>query len=213
MSHDTTVSFASYWFTPSFLFCSLSLTPPFPFICDSLHLPFASFSVASPSLSFSALTPCNYYMWHDLYNRFTVLSALRGIDGIPEYFPAGWRVNVFFPLYLCYWCIYLQFLGCLPPQAVWSALYNVRNTSPSAALHCKQVVLMCSSHSFILSLLKSRSTLLFINCCFTTPLVFPLLLTPLQLLQRSISFYDFCCGMSNNILCGSEGGCQYEWKN
>lgn len=65
---------------------------------------------------------------------------------------------------------------------------------------------MCSSHSFFFSLLKSRSALLFINCSFTTPLVFPLLLTGLQLLQHRISFYDFWCSMSNNILCGSEGG-------
>lgn len=75
-----------------------------------------------------------------------------------------------------------------------SNLYNVRNTSPSAALQCKPVVLLYSSHSFIFSLLKSRSPLLFINCCFTTLLVFPLLLT--KLLQCRTSFYNFWCGES-----------------
>lgn len=79
----------------------------------------------------------------------------------------------FFSCTLCYWCIYLPFLARLPPLAVWGTLCNVRNTSPSVPLHCEQVGLMCSSHSFILSLLKSRSALLFINCLFHNSLSLP----------------------------------------
>ena len=104
--------------------------------------------------------------------------------------------------------VYLFTVPWLPASpGSWSTLCNVRNTSPSEALHCEQGVLMCSSHSFILSLLKSRSALLFINRCFTTPSVFPLQLTELHLQQSTTSFYDFCGGVSNNILCASEGGC------
>ncbi len=194
---------------PVFSLVIVSYSSLFPFICASLHLPFASFSVVSPPLSplpFSALVPCSDCIWHDLYNRFTALAALRGIDGIPEYFPASLRVNVFFSCTLCYWYIYLPFLGCLPPPAVRSTLCNVRNTSPSAPLHCKHVILMCSSHSFILCLLKSRSALLFINCCFTTPLVFPLLLKQLQILQCKISFYDFWCGLITSFVALKEAG-------
>lgn len=198
---------------PFFSCCSLSHFPPFfPFplyLCLPTLALCLIFRYISPDIPYYHLVR----LFHGVIasDRTYIMalqpSALWGqIAGIPEYFAFSLGVNVFFRT-LCYWCIYLPFLGCLPPPAVSSTLCNVRNTSPSAALH-KQVVLMCSSHSFILSLLKSRSALLFINCCFTTPSVFPLLLTRLHLLQSKTSFCDFWCGMSNNILCANEGGWQ-----
>lgn len=190
VSHDTSISLVwYYWPTPSFLvvsYSSLSLSPLYP--C----LPTLSCSAASPPLSplsFGALVPCSDCIWHDLYNGFTALCALRGIAGIPEYFPASLKVNVFFPVpSVIGVSIYHSLAVCFP----WQHSVCVRNTFPSAALHCKQVGLMCSSHSFILSLLKSGSALLFINCCFINPLVFPMLLRELSLLQCTNLLVDRC---------------------
>lgn len=111
-------------------YASLSL---FPFICASLHLPFASFSVVPPlypTVRWCTLVLCSDYMWHDLYIGFTVLAALWGITCIPEYFSTSTRAGVFFLYALFLVCIHLPFFGWLPPLAICSTLCNVRNTSP-----------------------------------------------------------------------------------
>lgn len=171
---------------PFVVYASLLL---FAFICASLHLPLASFSVVSllSPLSFGALDSWSDCIWHDLYNGFPALSAPRGISSTPEYFPTPLRVHVFFPVH-CYWWIYLPFFGCLPPLAVTSKLCHVRNSSPWAALQRKPVIWLHGSQ-FHPQSLKSRSAPLFINCCLTTVFVFPLLLT--ELLQCRTSFYKF----------------------
>lgn len=176
VSHDTSISFVwRYWPTASFLvglvsYSSLSL---FTSICASLHLPFALFSLASfppCPLSFGALAPCSECIWRDLYNGFTALCALRGITGIPEYFPASLKSMffVFFPLYppLLPWCIHLPFHGCLPPLAVWSTLCNVRNTSPSAALHCSKSV-WCAVHTVSSSVFWNLGQLYYLLIAFS----------------------------------------------
>lgn len=117
-------------------YASISL---FPFIWASLCLPFASFLVASSSLCHYHLVHLLYCdcIWQDLYNGFT---ALRGITGIPEYFPATITV-----CFLSVPCCCASTISWLPASPGSLKHCNVRNTFSSAALHFKQVVLMHSS--------------------------------------------------------------------
>lgn len=175
---DTTLAYISCW--------SLCPSPPFPSTAP-LCLPTRSLSLPpiSPSipLSFGALALCSDCIWHDLYNGFTAWAALKGITGIPEYLPASLRVGVCFFFFFSVpsvigVSIYHSLAVCLPWQ--FEALCVMSGTPPHQQFYTASKSFWCAVHTvFFLSLLKSRSALLFINCCFTTPLVFPLLLTEL----------------------------------
>lgn len=105
-------------------------------------------------------------------------------------------------------------------------LCYIRGTSPAAALHCsRQRILICGSHSSILTLLKSRSTLLFINLCFTTLSVLPPPLTrscslstvdSLDVFDQTIYFCGFDRGLAKtrflwNILIFTQS--KWKWAN
>lgn len=176
VSHNTNVWF-SWYYKPTLpfsvaIFVFYASPFLFLFMCyvSTLALHHISPSIIS---SFTVLAPCSDCIWHDLCNEFTVLNALRVITGLSAEFPANSRVNVvfLFPLLLVYRFTIAWLSACL---CSFKHYVVSGTTPPLAALHCKQVVLICSSHSFMLSLLKSRSALLFINCRFTTPLVFQL---------------------------------------
>lgn len=145
----------------------MSSLSPSPIIYASLRLPFAvslRCFLHSIKLLYCALVPSSDCIWLHLCNKFTALAALRESTRIPEYSPLR---------LLRYYCIYLPFSGGLPLLAVWATL-SCQGGLTIKQLHTASKSFWSAARSFIpFSLLKSRSALLFINCRFTTPLVFP----------------------------------------